>query len=137
MEHTDIACILDASRAARCEGNLELSNELLAKAERVIQPEDLDGLVEIWSAIAMERLGDFAPDLRDKKAHDYLLLLAEAGNVRAQEILMIDYLEGLNGLPQSFESFLFWNERAIAAGSELAKRERRKFQESKTGIPGG
>jgi hypothetical protein len=127
MKKGEIQEIVDAARRAREEGNFNLSNELIVKAEQTVRPEDLDGIVELWSAIGMERMGDFDPEVRDRKSHEYLLLLGEAGNVRAQEILMMDFLQGLNGVARDIDKFLYWSQVAIENGSEVARSERRKF----------
>jgi hypothetical protein len=117
---------IEAARSARARGERENAQALLSEAESLLTPEDLDGLTELWSAISMERMGDFGPEERDRKSGELLERLAEAGNVRAQEILMIDYLHGLNGRNASFLKFLEWSERAAAGGSLLAAAERRK-----------
>jgi hypothetical protein len=117
---------IEAARSARARGDSAMVQQLLSQAESLLTPDDLDGLTELWSAISMERMGDFGPEERDRKAGELLERLARAGNVRAQEILMLDYLQGLNGREASFIKFVEWSERAVAGGSLLAAAERKK-----------
>lgn len=117
---------VEAARAARARGENEKAHALLLDAERLLIPGDLDGLTELWSAISMERLGDFEYEERDLKAGALLERLAEAGNVPAQEILMVDFLDGLNGRTPDFLKFVEWAERAAANGSSLAASELQK-----------
>ena len=120
------------AREARSRGDDATAHALVVEAESLLTPDDLDGMVEVWSALRNEWMGSFEPDERFNRAAKLLEQLGEAGNVRAQEMLMIDYLEGLGGFAQSVRKFLYWSERAMKNGSIAAAEERRKFGVTKS-----
>lgn len=111
----------------RAAGNLEASNKWIWHAERMVLPHDTKGLTALWSAMRMG-LGGYELEVGEEKAMRYIIAVANADNWVAQEIVMIDYLEGLNGFPQDFERFRYWAERAKALGSTLAVKELKKFE---------
>lgn len=145
-EHTSIPELIKAARDALHDGSTEgvlafwrndngdreqrsfRSRELIDLAESKFQPDDYDGAVELWSAFK-SGLGCIDNDEANQRAFRYISFLAEAGNVSAQEVLLIDYLHGLNGLSKNQQHFLYWCDRAIHGGSRLAQEERKKFQE--------
>ena len=128
---SETAKLVADARAASDQGDSVLCHQLLTRAEAVLRLDDLDAIVDLWSAIALAWLGDFEPDERGRRSTYYLELLGEAGNLPAQEMLMINYLEGANGVDRSEEKFLYWSERAMGSGSELAREEREKFEAEK------
>ena len=108
---------------------LAKSDKLLAEAESLFSPEDLEAAVDLWSAFK-SGLGCRNVIDANKKAFHYMSLVAEAGNISAQEMLMVDYLHGLNGLPVDKERFLYWCNRAILGGSNLASKELKKYKKN-------
>jgi TPR repeat protein len=101
------------------EVRLSRSDKLIALAESSLKPDDWDGALELWNAFK-SGLGCRESSEAEKKAFHYISLLAEAGNTRAQEVLIADYLHGLNGLPLDKEKALHWCNRAAQNGSKFA-----------------
>jgi TPR repeat protein len=122
-EPDSVAQLVAMARESNLHGESELSDRYLRLAERLVESDDLDGIAELFSAYRLDRLGSVDYQERDKLANKYLTLLAEAGNLFAQETLMIDYADGLHGLPVDISKFEFWAERAAANGSVLAQKE--------------
>ena len=111
------------------EERLTRSDKLIELAESQLKPDDLDGAVELWSAF---KTGLGCRNIVDgnRKAFHYMNLVAEAGNTPAQEMLLVDYLHGLNGLPVDKERFLYWCNRAMLGGSKLASKELKKYKKN-------
>jgi len=109
------------------EVRLSRSDALIRVAESKFQSDDFDGAVALWGAFK-SGLGCRDNHEANLRAFRYISFLAEAGNVAAQEVLLVDYLHGLNGLEKDAQKFLYWCDRAIQGGSKLAKEELEKFK---------
>lgn len=99
----------------------EQSYETYCEAEKIADLNNLDHLAELYFAF------DFHFAKNDGKSEKYQLALAEVGNTFVQEGLMMCYLNGGRGIKKDESKFLYWCERAIEGGSQLAKSEKRKY----------
>jgi TPR repeat protein len=111
----------------RSAGNLEAGQKWIHRAENLVLPNDYEGLTALWSAMCLG-LGCSNFEESQAKALSYISRVADADNLKAQEIVMIQYLEGTNGFPQDIERFKYWADRAKSLGSELAIKELKKFE---------
>jgi TPR repeat protein len=124
-----IRAYVELARVEGARGDIDRSNDLVDQAEKLLRPEDLEGRVELWSAYR-EGLGKGTQQQKDAKALNLIAEVAASGNVPAQEILMMDYLEGTNGVQKDPERFHSWAKRAAKGGSVLAAEELKKFARS-------
>ncbi len=108
------------------DDRLSRSDRLIAEAESLLKPGDWDGALELWNAFK-SGLGCRNNIEAEKKAFCYINLLAEAGNTKAQEVLIADYMHGLNGLPLDKERALHWCNRAAQNGSEFAMKIKKEL----------
>lgn len=119
--------MIQAALDERSAGNLDASQKWVRRAEDAVLPHDYEGLTALWSAMNMG-LGGNEFEISQEKARHYITQVAESDNLKAQEIVMIQYLEGTNGFPQDMGSFKYWADRAKTLGSELATKEIKKFE---------
>ena len=119
--------MVQAALDERSAGNLEASQKWIQRAEDAVVPHDFEGLTALWSAMNMG-LGGYEFDISQDKARRYIIQVAESDNWKAQEIVMIQYLECTNGFQQDIDRFKYWAERAKVLGSKLAIKELKKFE---------
>jgi TPR repeat protein len=122
-----VPAMIELARVKLAVGDAEGSSCLIRMAEEALSDQDFDAWVDLWGAYR-QGLGDGSQELKDAKALNLISQLAETGNVPAQEILMMDYLCGTNGVTQDSDKFLFWATRAMEAGSAVAARELKMFR---------
>jgi TPR repeat protein len=128
VESGHLPAIMELARVELVVGNESRSEALIARAEALLDDDDLDGHVELWSAYRAQ-LGAGSPEEKFAKAVGHITHVAERGNVIAQEMLMMAYLHGTVEVRKDPNNFLKWAKRAAAAGSERAIEEIDKFNQ--------
>ena len=128
VESGHLPAIIELARVELVLGNENRSQALMARAEALLDDDDLDGHVELWSAYSAG-LGVGSPEKKYAKAVGHITHVAERGNVIAQEMLMMVYLHGTIEVRKDPDNFLKWAKRAAAAGSERAIEEIDKFNQ--------
>lgn len=123
----NLLALIELARVSQVNGNERQSEDFLRRAEKLLRADDWDGRVSLWLAF-QHGLGYGTLEQNNAKAFAYLVELCEHGNVPAQEILMINYLHGHNGVTQNSDKFLHWAHRAAEAGSPLAQTEIHKYK---------
>ncbi len=105
----------------------EDSVKLIQDIEDRLDGNDTDAHVDLFIALR-SGLGAGSQEERNERALRYMKKLANFGNVPVQEMLMMDYLHGTNGVPNSIQCFLHWAKVAAENGSILAKEELAQFR---------
>lgn len=126
IEAGEIPALLSMARVHHALGDERRGGELVDEAERLLRPDDMDSRVDLWSAYEAG-FGSGGAAENHVKAKLHITCLAEWGNLRAQEVLLMNYLLGANGYSQDVAQFLHWATRAAEAGSELAREELGSF----------
>lgn len=129
VERSYIPALIELARVAMAEGNQSESEALVTRAQGVLADDDFDNSVEIWGAYR-QGLGEGNQAEKDSKALALILRLAERGNVAAQEVVMMDYLLGTNGVARNAAEFERWAMLAASNGSQAAAAELRAFRTS-------
>jgi TPR repeat protein len=123
VKHGNIQATLEMAFVKRCQDKRDEGLLLAQKAEKLL----LDSISSIWIAYQWRGLGAVAYEESEQRGIHYLTLLAYSNNILAQETLMINYLEGKNGVKKNIDKFLYWADQAKLLGSKLATSEIKKY----------
>ena len=117
----NISAVIQMARIKAVLEHHTESENLILKAENLLKKNDFDGRVDLWNAYRAG-LGAGTREDQDRKALEHLYALAHAGNLMAQEILMMDYLNGTNGVSTDILESKKWVVDLIAS-KELYSRK--------------
>lgn len=111
--------LVELAEKAQVAGNRLEMEQLIARAEREFDPNDVEDCIYLWHAF-VSGLSTEPIDVQEKKAFRYLVRAAELGSVSSQSLVADHFNYGLNGVSRDVAKFEYWGTLAARAGDANA-----------------